>query len=78
MISVKMMADSNNNPVKCPFCGSENPVGSAFCQDCGKKFMGEQLASVTATNQSYQSLPMPGTNYQPAKIGVLTVHAISQ
>ena len=72
------MADGNKNaenseasgyPIKCPFCGSANPIGSAFCQECGKKFSDEPPTQPTANNISYHPPPSPTTNYQPPYIG---------
>ena len=49
------MSDANTNPVTCPSCGSINPIGSAFCQDCGKKFSTEPINQTLPKNQSYES-----------------------
>ena len=62
-------SEASGYPIKCPFCGSANPIGSAFCQDCGKKFSGEPPAQPTAKNESYQPPPSPTANYQPPYIG---------
>ncbi len=51
MVSVKKMADANTNQVTCPFCGSINPIGSAFCQDCGKKFSTEPFTEANPINK---------------------------
>ena len=39
--------------MKCKFCGNEIPIGSKFCQECGKSLEEVQTEEFTASNDGH-------------------------
>jgi hypothetical protein len=72
------MADSNRNMgnsglMKCPVCGSENPVVAVFCRKCGKKFT-QQPSQQTAQQPFYPPPPPPPTGYPTVSPNIRQSH----